>query len=102
MADVKLDWGNPPDTSDIDSIRLFRLTDDTHSAYNSNLESTNDLDLVNSFVTSSEQVYEELNPAANSSGTFTDTGLDSGTYTYGAFSHNAGGYGPGTVVTVYV
>jgi hypothetical protein len=112
MANVKLDWGNPLDTSDMTSIRLFRLNSGESTNVNqafvdpanngSYLSDASLLEDIAVYISKSTQVYEELNPVANGAGTYTDTGLDSGTYHYGAFSHNAGGYGPGTVVTVSV
>ena len=112
MANVKLDWGNPPDTSDMTSIRLFRLNSGESANVNSafvdpsnNGSYFSDASLLEDiavYVSKSTQVYEELSPVANGLGTYTDADLDSGTYHYGAFSHNAGGYGPGTVVTIPV
>ena len=81
---VKLTWTNPANVSDIDTIDLFRKAGD-HTGVND----------MAAFRNGADSVSSEAVGAANSSQEYTESNVAAGTYTYGAFSKNAGGYGPG-------
>ena len=82
---VKLTWTNPATVSDIDTIDLFRKAGD-HTA-----SSISDAD----FRSGADTVSSEAVGAANASQEYTENNVAAGEYTYGAYSKNAGGYGPG-------
>lgn len=81
---IKLTWTNPATVSDIDTIEVYRKSGDHTSVAD-----------MNTFRTSATLVSSETVGAANSSQEYTESNVEAGTYTYGAFSKNAGGFGPG-------
>ena len=117
MANVTISWNNPDDGSgnvnqNIDEIHVFRLNGDQTAAY----PLTNgivDADQATSFVNAYNTEAGNMTPL-NSTDTnsynyssigavnFQDTSVSAGAYTYGVFSHNVAGYGPGDVASVTV
>ena len=82
---IKLSWTNPATVSDIDTIEIYRKSGD-HTAESS----------MDAFRSSpAVLVASEAVGGANSSQEYTESDVAAGEYTYGAFSKNAGGFGPG-------
>jgi hypothetical protein len=81
---VKLTWTNPGTVGDIDTIEVFRKSGDH----------TGDSDMA-SFRSGATLVTSATVGSASSNQDYTETSVPAGTYTYGAFSKNAGGFGPG-------
>ena len=81
---IKLSWTNPSSVSDIDTIEVYRKVGDHTSVSD-----------MNAFRTGATLVSSEVVGAANSSQEYIDSDVPAATYTYGAFSKNAGGFGPG-------
>ena len=81
---IKLTWTNPGTVSDIDTIEVYRKSGD-HTAESD----------MNAFRSGATLVCSEAVGTANSSQEYTESNVAAGTYTYGAFSKNAGGFGPG-------
>lgn len=81
---VKLSWTNPATVSDIDTIDVYRKSGD-HTA-------VTDMDAFRSGATLAASVAVG---AANASQEVVENDVPADTYTYGAFSKNAGGFGPG-------
>lgn len=80
---VKLTWTNPGTVGDIDTIEVFRKSGDHTSADAATFRSG--ATLVTSAAVGSASANQE----------YTESSVPAGTYTYGAFSKNAGGFGPG-------
>jgi hypothetical protein len=81
--DIDLTWVTPADTSDIDTLEIFQKAGD-HTAQ---------IDMA-AFRTGATLI---ATPAKGDI-TYTHTGVAAGTYTYGVFSKNQGGYGPGDLI----
>jgi hypothetical protein len=81
---IKLSWTNPSTVSDIDTIELYRKSGD-HTGV-SDMEA---------FRTGATLVTSAAVGAASSVQEYTESAVDAGEYTYGAFSKNTGGFGPG-------
>ena len=81
---IKLSWTNPATVSDIDTIEVYRKSGD-HTA-ESNMET---------FRSGASLVASEAVGSANASQEYTESAVDAGEYTYGAFPKNPGGFGPG-------
>ena len=87
MATVNLSWTNPSDLSDIDSIKVYRKQGN-HTSEDKDTFLGSGTTLIDTVAVGSL--------TASGSGSATDsTAASSETYTYGAFSYNAGGHGPG-------
>lgn len=84
---VLLEWTNPASVADIDTIEIFRASGDE----------TTQTDM-NAFRSGATLVASEPKGSASSTQTYTDSSVAAGTYTYGAFSKNAGGFGPGDLI----
>ena len=101
MANINLTWNNPDET-DIDNICVHRFNFDQSAIYaNDTLISAAD---ATTFVSSCPTVLNAADGSYNyAAGTssFTDT-VSAGTYTYGVFSKNQTGYGPGEAQTITV
>lgn len=82
---VKLTWTNPATIGDIDTIDLYRKVGD-HTAVTDMAVFRSGATLVSA---------EAITTGANNSQDYTESNVAAETYTYGAFSKNAGGYGPG-------
>ena len=82
--DINLTWTAPTTTADVDSIKIYRKAGD-HT-------SESDMDV---FRTGATLAATLTNASATS---HIDTGVADGTYTYGAFSYNTGGFGPGDLI----
>ena len=82
--DIKLSWTNPDSVGDIDTIEIFRVSGD-HTG-----DSAEDFRSAAGTAIASVTVG-----SASSSQEYTDAAVAAGDYTYGAFSKNAGGFGPG-------
>ena len=80
---IKLTWTNPGTVSDIDTIEVFRKSGDSTSE---------DGEV---FRTGATLISSETVGSASASQEYTDQDVAAGEYTYGAFSKNAGGFGPG-------
>lgn len=103
MANVKLTWDNPSSATDIDEIVLYRYDSDQSATYPDGALTAANADL---FAASSNATVTTQN--YTSSGVpgpgqeAVDAELASGTYTWGVFSKNLGGHGPGQVITATV
>jgi len=89
MANVKISWTNPADISDQDTVEVFRATGDqtalTPDAFRA---------AAGTAITS----IPVANYTAGSADEYVDMNVPTGeTYTYGAFSSNAAGFGPGDI-----
>ena len=80
---IKLTWTNPGTVSDIDTIEVFRKSGDSTSEDGE------------AFRTGATLISSETVGSASASQEYTDQDVAAGEYTYGAFSKNAGGFGPG-------
>lgn len=83
---IKLSWTNPSSVGDIDTIEIYRKSGD-HTA--SDFET---------FLSGSIHVVSEAVGSAGAAQEYTESSVAAGTYTYGAFSKNAGGFGPGDLI----
>ena len=81
--DIDLTWATPADTSDIDTLEIFQKVGD-HTA-------ETDMAVFRTGATS-------IATPAKGDITYTHTGVTPDTYTYGVFSKNQGGYGPGDLI----
>jgi len=100
MANINLAWTNPTET-DIDNICVHRLNTDMSATYaNDTLISAADAE---TFAASAGSYINTDSTYTYSAGdkTYTDT-VSAGTYTYGVFSKNQTGYGPGEAQTITV
>ena len=101
MANINLAWNNPIET-DIDNICVHRFDTDQSGTYaNDTLISATD---AAAFATSAPTVLNLSDGSytyASGASSFTDT-VSAGTYTYGVFSKNQTGYGPGEAQTITV
>jgi len=90
---IKLSWTNPSSVSDIDTIELYRKSGD-HTGVTD----------MEAFRTGASLVTSAAVGSANAVQEYTESAVAAGEYTYGAFSKNAGGFGPGdltdTTITV--
>lgn len=84
---VKLSWTNPSSVGDIDTIEIYRKSGD-HTA-------VSDFD---AFRTGATLVVSEAVGSAGVAQEYTESSVAAGTYTYGAFSKNGGGFGPGDLI----
>ena len=81
---IKLSWTNPSSVSDIDTIEIFRASGNHTSSSDEAFRAT-----------AGNAIASVAVGAANSVQEYTDPAVEAGDYTYGAFSKNAGGFGPG-------
>jgi hypothetical protein len=81
---IKLSWTNPSTVSDIDTIEIFRAAGNHTSASEEAFRTAAGTAIASVAVGSANAVQE-----------YTDASVAAGDYTYGAFSKNAGGFGPG-------
>jgi|TARA_Y100000289_G_scaffold44982_1_gene44916 hypothetical protein len=81
---VKLSWTNPGSVSDIDTIEIYRKTGDHTSETN-----------MDTFRSGATLVTSAPVGTAGNVQEYTESNVAANTYTYGAFSKNAGGFGPG-------
>ena len=80
MKNLKIKWDNPASTSGIDELHVYRKSGD-HTA-------DIDYDLFRSGATLVASVSNDIEE-------YVDAQVSVGSYTYGVFSHNSSGYGPG-------
>jgi len=85
---VLLEWTNPASVADIDTIEIFRASGDE----------TAQPDMKAFRTAAGSAIASEAVGSAGATQTYTDSGVAAGTYTYGAFSKNAGGFGPGDLI----
>ena len=101
MANIQLSWTNPT-ANDIDYICVHRFDADQSSTYNGSLDATE----ATAFAASQTTILNTNDPSYSYSDgavTFTDTTAATGnTYTYGVFSKNGAGYGPGEAETITI
>lgn len=100
MANINLAWTNPTAT-DIDNICVHKLSGDHSATYaNDTLISAAD---AATFAAAAGAYINQDSTYTYASGpsSFTDT-VSAGTYTYGVFSKNQTGYGPGEAQTITV
>jgi len=85
MANIKITWTNPADVSDQDTVEVYRASGDETASSDED------------FRTAAGTAIFSVDPSSYAGTTqdVTDTGVSAGTYTYGAFSKNAAGFGPG-------
>ena len=99
MANINLAWNNPTAT-DIDNICVHKFSDDQSATY-----PTGSLDATEAaaFAAAAGAYINQDSTYTYASGpsSFTDT-VSAGTYTYGVFSKNQTGYGPGEAQTITV
>lgn len=82
---VKLTWTNPATVGDIDTIEVYRVSGD----------STGVSDMEAFRASAGNPVASVAVGAAGATQETTEQDVPTGEYTYGAFSKNAGGFGPG-------
>ena len=86
MANVKISWTNPADVSDQDSVKIFRATGDQTA-----------LDPVAFRAAAGTEIHTDTTVATGAD-EYVDMNVPGGeTYTYGAFSYNSAGFGPGDI-----
>lgn len=87
MANIKVTWTNPADVSDQDTVEVYRAAGDETGSTDED------------FRTAAGTAIFSENPSSYAGTTqfVTQTGVTAGTYTYGAFSKNAAGFGPGDI-----
>jgi len=118
MANVTITWVNPDDGSgnlnaNIDEIHIFRLNGDQSATYplNNGIVSADQATaFVNAYSAENSGSITPINSsdsttldyAALGQATYSDESVASGTYTYGVFSKNVAGYGPGDVAVLTV
>ena len=99
--DIKLDWTNPA-ASDISNIQIFRAASDLTGGATYWDGSVSTAEQAQSFSEiSGVNEVASLDYSAGSA-TFTETEVPVGVYTYGVFSKNSVGFGPGTLTTATV
>lgn len=101
MANIQLSWDNP-NATDIDNICVHRFDTDQSSTYDGSLDATEA-----AAFTAAQATVLNINDSSysysNGAVTFTDTTAATGTtYTYGVFSKNGAGYGPGEAETITI
>lgn len=104
MANINLSWNDPASKTDIDYICVHRITGDQSATYNGAVSAADAATFAataGAVLNSSDATYTY--DTAGGAKTFTDsTAANSTTYTYGVFSKNGAGYGPGEAVTISV
>ena len=105
MANINLSWTDPASAGDIDYICVHRITGDQSATYPDGAVSAADAATfaatAGAVLNSSDATYTY--DTAGGLKAFTDsTAANSTTYTYGVFSKNGAGYGPGAAVTISV
>lgn len=100
MANINLAWTNPTAT-DIDNICVHKLSGDHSATYpNGTINAT---DAATFAAAAGAYINQDSTYTDTSAGakTYTDsTASNTGTHTYGVFSKNGSGYGPGEAVTI--
>ena len=118
MANVTISWANPDDgsgalNSNIDEIHVFRIQGDKSADFplnNGIVSSEQATAFVNAYSEENSGSIIPINSSDNSTfvysavgqSTYSDESVETGTYTYGVFSKNLAGYGPGDVAVVTV
>ena len=87
MADVVLSWTQPANVADQTSVKIY-LKSGNHTAVSD----------MAAFRSGATLGATESVGGAGTTQTYTDSGRAAGTYTYGAFSHNTAGFGPGDLL----
>ena len=86
MANIKVTWTQPADVGDQDSVKVYRAVGDQTALAD------------DAFRTAATVVATESVGTASAEQSFIDLDVPTGeTYTYGAFSYNAAGFGPGDI-----
>lgn len=102
MASIKLDWTNPTGATDIVNICVHRFDTDESATYAN--DTALDAATAEAFAAAAPTVLNLSDATytySDGAVSFTDTTAVNGTtYTYGVFSKNAGGYGPGEAQTI--
>ena len=99
MANINLSWTNPT-ANDIDNICVHKFSDDQSATYPDGTISAAD---AATFAAAAGAYINQDATYTYSAGaqTYTDcTATNTGTHTYGVFSKNGAGYGPGEAVTI--
>ena len=104
MANINLSWIILLLVTDIDYICVHRITGDqsalTYNGAVSAADAATFATTAGAVLNSSDATYTYSSGPGK---TFTDsTAANGGTYTYGVFSKNGAGYGPGEAVTISV
>ena len=104
MANINLSWDNPTTgDDDIDYICVHRITGDQSATYDGAVSAADAATFsatAGVHINGSDPTYTYTSGLGK---TFTDsTAAHGGTYTYGVFSKNGAGYGPGAAVTISV
>jgi len=118
MANVTISWTNPDNGSgalndNIDEIHVFRLNGDRSADFpltNGIVSSDQATDFVNAFADENSGDITPINASdsntfnytALGASTFQQLSVPAGVYTYGVFSKNLAGYGPGDVAVITV
>jgi len=90
MTDVNLTWENPPSSLGIKELKIFKIAEDyTEKNYAV-------------FIEDSELLASVPMTAPNVTQTYVDEDVDPGTFTYGIFSSNNLGLGPGDLIDTAV
>ena len=103
MATIRLTWDNPS-ASDITNICVHRFDTDQSATYPNGSISATDAATFAATQTTVLNISDSTYTYSDATGlTFDDTTASLGTtYTYGVFSKNAAGYGPGQASTITI
>lgn len=86
MANIRVSWTNPADVADQDSVKIFRATGDQTALSDEAFRTA-----------AGTEIYTETTVATGTD-EYIDQSVPTGeTYTYGAFSYNTAGFGPGDI-----
>jgi len=101
MATVELNRTNPTDTTEIIGYRIYRYKDDAFPAQTLDITEIEDVDAFIEYVFKYDGELRATITDKNQT-SYSDTVEASGTYSYGIFSYNTAGPGPGCSTNVVV
>ena len=101
MATVELNWTNPTDTTEITGYRIYRHKDNASPAQTVEITEIEDVHGFIEYVLNNDgELRAEITDKDQNS--YSDTVETTGTYSYGIFSYNTAGPGPGCSTNVVV
>ena len=101
MATVELNWTNPTDTTEIAGYRIYRYKDNAFPAQTLDITEIEDVDgWIAWTINHGGELRAEITDKDQTS--YSDTVEASGIYSYGIFSYNTAGPGPGCSTSVVV
>ena len=97
MANIKIDWTNPSDVSDVTGIKVFQKTGASVPGCTDYVPANA---LPTDTISGATEVYSTNSaPLADSPGTYTCTGLPAETYHFAVFAYNSVGFSPCSATT---